>query len=246
MWTYPGTVVSGLEAEDGEVTAIRCKPTAGGEEFTRKLDGLFVAIGLMPDNKDFADIAKLDEWGYFATGEDCRTATQGVFIAGDCRAKRIRQDYYRSSRRLCCRSCCLYISGRRTHFLTYTGGCKMFQYCFFDLDGTITDPKIGITSAVAYALEKYGITVEDKDQLTTFIGPPLHESFCKFFGFSNMAAYDAVDKYREYYKAQGIFGKLPLRWNGGPFRTPASAGRQIIMATSKPEVLPGKLRSIFI
>ena len=57
----------------------------------------------------------------------------------------------------------------------------MFQYCFFDLDGTITDPKIGITSAVAYALEKYGITVEDKDQLTTFIGPPLHESFCKFF-----------------------------------------------------------------
>ena len=87
----PGTVVSGLEAEDGELTAIRCRPVAGGEEFIRKLDGLFVAIGLMPDNKDFADIAKLDEWGYFAAGEDCRTATPGVFIAGDCRAKRIRQ-----------------------------------------------------------------------------------------------------------------------------------------------------------
>ena len=80
-----------LEAEDGELTAIRCRPAAGGDEFIRKLDGLFVAIGLIPDNKDFADIAKLDEWGYFAAGEDCRTATPGVFIAGDCRAKRIRQ-----------------------------------------------------------------------------------------------------------------------------------------------------------
>ena len=87
----PGTIVSGLEAEDGELTAVRCRSAAGGEEFIRKLDGLFVAIGLMPDNKAFADIAKLDEWGYFAAGEDCRTATPGVFIAGDCRAKRIRQ-----------------------------------------------------------------------------------------------------------------------------------------------------------
>ncbi len=87
----PGTIVSGLEAENGELAAIRCRPYAGGEEFTKKLDGLFVAIGLAPDNQAFADIAKLDEGGYFAAGEDCRTATPGVFIAGDCRAKRIRQ-----------------------------------------------------------------------------------------------------------------------------------------------------------
>lgn len=72
------------------MTAVRCT-NAGGESFTKELDGLFVAIGLAPDNEPFANIAELDAGGYFAAGEDCRTATPGVFIAGDCRAKRIRQ-----------------------------------------------------------------------------------------------------------------------------------------------------------
>lgn len=121
----------------------------------------------------------------------------------------------------------------------------MFQYCFFDLDGTITDPKIGITSAVAYALEKYGITVEDKDQLTTFIGPPLHESFCKFFGFSNMAAYDAVDKYREYYKVQGIFENFLYDGMADLLKRLQQAGKQVIMATSKPEVFARQIAEHF-
>lgn len=86
-----GTVISGFETEDGELSAIRCTPSDGGEEFVRKLDGLFVAIGLSPDNNAFANIAELDAGGYFAAGEDCRTATPGVFIAGDCRAKQVRQ-----------------------------------------------------------------------------------------------------------------------------------------------------------
>lgn len=86
-----GTVVSGFETENGELTAIRCTPTKGGPEETRTLDGLFVAIGLAPDNKAFENITELDAGGYFAAGEDCCTATPGVFIAGDCRAKRIRQ-----------------------------------------------------------------------------------------------------------------------------------------------------------
>ncbi len=84
------TIVSGFETEAGELTAVRCT-NAGGESFTKELDGLFVAIGLAPDNEPFANIAELDAGGYFAAGEDCRTATPGVFIAGDCRAKRIRQ-----------------------------------------------------------------------------------------------------------------------------------------------------------
>ncbi len=121
----------------------------------------------------------------------------------------------------------------------------MFAYCFFDLDGTITDPRIGITSSVAYALEKYGISVEDKDELTTFIGPPLHESFCKYFGFSNMAAYDAVDKYREYYKAQGIFENDLYDGMADLLRDLQKAGTKVVMATSKPEVFARQIAEYF-
>ncbi len=85
-----GAVVSEFETEAGELTAVRCTCT-DGEEFTKELDGLFIAIGLAPDNEPFANIAKLDAGGYFDAGEDCRTTTPGVFIAGDCRAKRVRQ-----------------------------------------------------------------------------------------------------------------------------------------------------------
>ncbi len=121
----------------------------------------------------------------------------------------------------------------------------MPAYCFFDLDGTITDPKIGITSSVAYALEKYGISVEDKDQLTTFIGPPLHESFCQYFGFSNMAAYDAVDKYREYYKAQGIFENDLYDGMADLLRDLQKAGTKVVMATSKPEIFARQIAEHF-
>ena len=53
----------------------------------------------------------------------------------------------------------------------------------FDLDGTLTDPGVGITNSVMYALEKYGITVSDKSELYKFIGPPLMQSFEKYYGF---------------------------------------------------------------
>lgn len=121
----------------------------------------------------------------------------------------------------------------------------MFSYCFFDLDGTIIDPKIGITSSVAYALEKYGISVEDKDQLTTFIGPPLHESFCKYFGFSNMAAYDAVDKYREYYKDTGIFENYLYDGMAELLEGLQKAGVKVVMATSKPEIFARQIAEYF-
>lgn len=85
-----GVVVSGFETEAGELTAVCCTGS-DGKEFCRKLDGLFIAIGLAPDNTPFANVAGLDDGGYFDAGEDCRTATPGVFIAGDCRAKHIRQ-----------------------------------------------------------------------------------------------------------------------------------------------------------
>lgn len=62
-----------------------------GEAQTVSCDGLFVAIGLIPENEPFKDLAALNRWGYFDTDEQCTTATPGVFVAGDCRSKSVRQ-----------------------------------------------------------------------------------------------------------------------------------------------------------
>ena len=58
-------------------------------------------------------------------------------------------------------------------------------YIFFDLDGTITDPKEGITKAVEYALLKFGIKIADRNLLLPFIGPPLRDSFSRYYGFTH-------------------------------------------------------------
>lgn len=85
-----GTVVDGFESESGELTGLRLKNNAG-EISTLAVTGCFVAIGLVPDNGDFADVADLNKWGYFDSDETCLTRTEGVFCAGDCRSKTIRQ-----------------------------------------------------------------------------------------------------------------------------------------------------------
>ena len=82
---------------------------------------------------------------------------------------------------------------------------KSYKYILFDLDGTLTDPKEGITKSVAYALEYYGIHVEDLDSLCKFIGPPLKDSFVKYYGFEDAKAEEAVEKYREYFKPYGVY-----------------------------------------
>ena len=80
-----------------------------------------------------------------------------------------------------------------------------YTCCLFDLDGTLTDPGIGITNSVMHALKKYGITVTDRSELYSFIGPPLVESFRKYYGFLEEQALQAVEYYREYFRAGGIF-----------------------------------------
>ncbi|MBQ2117034.1 MAG: HAD hydrolase-like protein, partial [Lachnospiraceae bacterium] len=57
----------------------------------------------------------------------------------------------------------------------------MFDYILFDLDGTLTDPKEGITKSVQYALADFGIEEKNLDKLEVFIGPPLKESFIEFY-----------------------------------------------------------------
>ncbi len=83
-----GTVVEELLG-DSELTGIVV--TSGTEKTTLSLDGIFVAIGLLPQNNNFADVIQLDERGYVDSGEDCTTNVPGIFVAGDCRTKKIRQ-----------------------------------------------------------------------------------------------------------------------------------------------------------
>ena len=85
------TVVAGYEAEGGVLTGLRLRSEVTGEESHIAVDGAFLAVGLQPENEPFAQWAKLNDWGYFDSGEDCCTATPGLFVAGDCRSKRIRQ-----------------------------------------------------------------------------------------------------------------------------------------------------------
>ena len=105
----------------------------------------------------------------------------------------------------------------------------------FDLDGTLTDPGEGITRSVEYALRAYGIEVKDRRELFPFIGPPLADSFSRFYGFSEEEAKRAVEKYREYYRDRGIFENLV--YNGIPELLDAlkKAGLSLLLATSKPE-----------
>ena len=85
------TVVVGYESENGQLTGLRLRNTETGAESAIRVDGAFLAVGLVPENQPFAEHVKLNDWGYFDAGEDCCTHTEGLFVAGDCRSKRIRQ-----------------------------------------------------------------------------------------------------------------------------------------------------------
>lgn len=111
----------------------------------------------------------------------------------------------------------------------------MYQYVLFDLDGTLTDPGEGITNSVAYALKKYGIEVADRTSLYPFIGPPLHESFQKFYGFSEEESMQAVAYYREYYRDRGIYENEVYEGIPEVLQTLREQGKTLLLATSKPE-----------
>lgn len=111
----------------------------------------------------------------------------------------------------------------------------MYNTVLFDLDGTLTNPGRGITNSVAYALNKFGIETEDKKEFYKFIGPPLLDSFMKYYGFSEEEAETAIAYYREYFRDTGIFENEV--YDGIPelLEEIRNSGRKIILATSKPE-----------
>jgi len=85
------TVVTDYIQQDGALKGLRLRNDRTGETSEISVDGAFLAVGLQPENEPFAQLAKVNDWGYFDSAEDCCTETPGLFVAGDCRSKRIRQ-----------------------------------------------------------------------------------------------------------------------------------------------------------
>ncbi len=83
--------ITGLALEEGQLVGLETEDRITGQPIPEACDGLFVAVGLIPENEAFAGLARLDDFGYFASDESCTTASPGVFVAGDCRSKRVRQ-----------------------------------------------------------------------------------------------------------------------------------------------------------
>lgn len=112
---------------------------------------------------------------------------------------------------------------------------KRYDTILFDLDGTLTDPGLGITSAVMYSLEKLGLPVPERTELYKFIGPPLIASYRDFYGFSQEKAKEAAAIYREYYGERGLWENRV--YDGIPEQLAAlrADGRRLCVATSKPE-----------
>ncbi len=110
----------------------------------------------------------------------------------------------------------------------------MKEYLLFDLDGTLTDPKVGITTCVQYALKEFGIEEPDLDKLEPFIGPPLKESFQTLYGFSDEDAEKAIAKYRERFSEIGIYENDVYEGIPQMLRLLQSRGMFLAVASSKP------------
>lgn len=118
---------------------------------------------------------------------------------------------------------------------------ERYDIVLFDLDGTLTDPGVGITNSVAYALEKYNIHVKEREELYRFIGPPLIDSFQNFYGFSEQQALEAVVYYREYYQDKGIFENYVYEGIPELLKELQKREKRLIVATSKPEEFAKKI-----
>ncbi|MCH5270096.1 MAG: HAD hydrolase-like protein [Lachnospiraceae bacterium] len=121
----------------------------------------------------------------------------------------------------------------------------MNDYILFDLDGTLTDPKVGITTCVQYALASFGIEESDPNKLTPFIGPPLKDSFMEFYDFDEEKAETAVEKYRERFKDTGIFENEIYEGIPELIRKLKGNKKKLAVASSKPTVFVERILEHF-
>lgn len=122
---------------------------------------------------------------------------------------------------------------------------KEKDYILFDLDGTLTDPKEGITKCFQYALAHFGIDEPDLDKLEVVIGPPLRDSFIEFYGFTKEDAKKAEKKYRERFATLGMYENKIYEGISSMLQKLRDAGKQLAIASSKPTVFVEKILEHF-
>lgn len=111
----------------------------------------------------------------------------------------------------------------------------MFDTILFDLDGTLTNPFVGITGGILYALERLGYECPPREELISFIGPPLFDELQRRFGMDEATAREGVRLYREYYSAGGLFENELIDGAEELLKTLKARGKRVCLATSKPE-----------
>ncbi len=121
----------------------------------------------------------------------------------------------------------------------------MFEFILFDLDGTLTDPREGITKSVQYALDKMGIHEPDLTALEHFIGPPLYDEFMRCYGFDDAQAKQAVVFYRERFSEVGWQENILFDGVPGLLQALRDAGKKIAIASSKPTVFVERILHLF-
>lgn len=112
---------------------------------------------------------------------------------------------------------------------------KKYDYIFMDLDGTITDPMIGITKSIQYSLKHFGINVEDINTLIKFIGPPLKDTFRLDYGFNEEETVIAMEKFRERFASIGLFENNVYEGMEDFLKLLKDSGKTLMVATSKPK-----------
>ncbi|AEV67631.1 HAD-IA family hydrolase [Acetivibrio clariflavus] len=122
---------------------------------------------------------------------------------------------------------------------------KNKKIILFDLDGTITESGEGIVNSIEYALKAFGITDYNRADLFRHLGPPIIEIFKNEFGFDDLKALEAVEKFREYFREIGIYENKLYDGIESLLKSISDSGRKIVLATSKAEVFAVRILEYF-
>ena len=122
---------------------------------------------------------------------------------------------------------------------------REYKYFLFDLDGTITASEEGIINSVVHALERMGVEHYDRSELRKFIGPPLDDSFKRYFGLNDEESERAVRFYREYFTERGMFENEVYEGVPELLKRLKKNNKKLVVATSKPEVFTVRILKYF-